>query len=63
MGHPVTLDCSHGPAHQRGPGGLHPHGPDQHGGVPQEFENKVRPVKLFTIVLMGIGQTNCLSLV
>ena len=33
----------HGSPHQRGSGGLHPHGQDQHGGVRQEFENKVRP--------------------
>ena len=34
----------HGAPHQRRPRGLHPHGQDQHGGVHQEFEKKVRPV-------------------
>ena len=32
----------HGATHQCRPRGLHPPGQDQHGGVHQEFENKVR---------------------
>ena len=38
----VTLNHHHGHTHKCRPGGLHPHGEDQHGGVHQEPENKVR---------------------
>ena len=53
-GHRIILTASDGDnwrdgvAHQCGAGGLHPDGPDQHGGVPEEFENKVRSVKHLT---------------
>ena len=58
----TTLSCDHsdpppwhhhqhGAPHQHWSRGLHPHGPDQHGGVLEEFENKVRHQQTLSLVV------------